>query len=254
MNHLEQREIKLSESLGQLERTKQRLLTEEKLAAVGRLSSAIAHEIRNPVAIIASALSTANRADIQASVRREMFDIAAKEAARLEKLTTDFLAYARPRGPTKTPASLAEALAYVIDVCRARSSEKGVTLSVEEPCALTANMDVTQVQQALINLVMNAVEASPASGNVSLRAVAAGNGLVRIDVEETANPIPAEAAAQIFEPFFTTKPQGTGLGLAIARNIARAHGGDVVLSANRPGCVCFSLTLAADAPPTSTSH
>ena len=253
VNHLEQREKKLSESLEQLERTKERLLTEEKLAAVGRLSSAIAHEIRNPVAIIASALSTANRAGIQASERQEMFDIAAKEAARLEKLTTDFLAYARPPGPTKTPASVAETLAYVIEVCRARSSEKGVTLSVEESCALTANMDVTQVQQALINLVVNAVEASPPSENVSLRAVAAGNGLVRIDIEETANPIPAEAAAHIFEPFFTTKPQGTGLGLAIARNIARAHGGDVVLSANRPGCVCFSLTLAADAPPASTS-
>ena len=253
VNHLEQREKKLSESLEQLELTKERLLTEEKLAAVGRLSSAIAHEIRNPVAIIASALSTANRAGIQASERQEMFDIAAKEAARLEKLTTDFLAYARPPGPTKTPASVAETLAYVIDVCRARSSEKGVTLSVEESCALTANMDVTQVQQALINLVVNAVEASPPSENVSLRAVAAGNGLVRIDIEETANPIPAEAAAHIFEPFFTTKPQGTGLGLAIARNIARAHGGDVVLSANRPGCVCFSLTLAADAPPASTS-
>jgi signal transduction histidine kinase len=101
-------------------------------------------------------------------------------------------------------------------------------------------MDVTQVQQALINLVMNAVEASPPSANVSLRAVTAGKGIVRIDVEETADPIPTDATAHIFEPFFTTKPQGTGLGLAIARNIARAHGGDVVLSADRPGCVCFS--------------
>jgi len=253
VNHLEQREIKLSESLAQLERAKERLLTEEKLAAVGRLSSAIAHEIRNPVAIIASALSTANRAGIQASERLEMFDIAAKEAARLEKLTTDFLAYARPRGPTKVPTSVAAALAYATDVCRARSSEKGVTLSVEESCALMANIDVVLVQQALINLVMNAVEASSPSGNVSLRAVAAGNGLVRIDVEETAKPIPSEATAHIFEPFFTTKPQGTGLGLAIARNIARAHGGDVVLSANRPGCVRFSLTLAVTVAPASTS-
>ena len=253
VNQLGQREMRLSESLEQLQQAKERLLTEEKLAAVGRLSSAIAHEIRNPVAIIASALSTANRAGIQASERREMFDIAAKEAARLEKLTIDFLAYARPRGPTKRPASVAETLAYVIDVCRARSSERGVTLSFEEPCALTVEMDATQVEQALINLVMNAVDASPPSGKVSLRAVAAGNAFVRIDVEESANPIPPEAAAHIFEPFFTTKPQGTGLGLAIARNIARSHGGDLVLSANRPGCVCFSLTLATTAAPSPTS-
>ncbi len=253
VNHLEQREMRLIESLDQLERTRERLLSEEKLAAVGRLSSAIAHEIRNPVAIIASALSTANRAGIESSVRQEMREIAAKEAARLEKLTTDFLSYARPREPEKMRASVSEMLAYVINVCRACSGEKDVILSVEDSGALVADLDAAQVQQALINLVMNAVEASPPSGTVQLRALSGSDGLVQIDVEEAASPIPPEATERIFEPFFTTKPGGTGLGLAIARNIARAHGGDLVLSANQPGCVRFSLTLAKAAGPVPTS-
>jgi signal transduction histidine kinase len=244
VGQLEQREMKLAESLGQLERAKERLLAEEKLAAVGRLSSAIAHEIRNPVGIIASALSTANHAGIQSSEREEMFDIAAKEAARLEKLTSDFLAYARPRGPEKTPAEVAEILGYVAAVCGPRAREMGVCLTVESG-ELTANLDAAQVQQALINLVMNAVDASAPAGRVTLRASSADDGSVRIAVEDAGGPIPAHVVSGIFEPFFTTKPGGTGLGLAIARSIARAHGGELALSANEPGRVCFSLTLPA---------
>lgn len=244
VNNLEQREMKLAESLDQLERARERLLIEEKLAAVGRLSSAIAHEIRNPVAVIASALSTANRADMQSGVREEMREIAVKEAARLEKLTTDFLAYARPPGPKKAPTIVGDMMAYVVDVCRVRANEKGVALSVEGEEALMADLDGGQVQQALINLVMNAVEASPPSGKVTLRAAAVEDGLLQIDVEDAADPVPPDVMVRIFEPFFTTKPGGTGLGLAIARNIARAHGGDLVLSENRPGLVTFSVTLA----------
>jgi signal transduction histidine kinase len=94
-------------------------------------------------------------------------------------------------------------------------------------------------------LVRNAVEATPPGGTVRLRALTDGDRSTRIDVEDDAGCIPPETVARMFEPFFTTKPDGTGLGLAVARNIARAHGGDLVLSANEPGRVCFSMTLAA---------
>ena len=245
VNHLHQKEQRLSESLNELNQTKVRLLTEEKLAAVGRLSSAIAHEIRNPVAVIASALSTASRGNLEASEREEMFGIAAKEAQRLEKMTTDFLAYARPRFPEPASTSVDDTLGYVVDVCRPRASAKQLAMIAESSGGLTANIDGGQVQQALINLVMNAVEASPPGGRVVLRAVAKGKGSIQIDISGTADPVPAAAVGRLFEPFFTTKPTGTGLGLAIALNIARAHQGDLVLSANEPGRVCFSLILPA---------
>jgi len=245
VNQLHQKERRLSESLQELSRTKERLLLEEKLAAVGRLSSAIAHEIRNPVAVIASALSTASRGALNVSEREEMFGIAAKEAARLERLTTDFLTYARPRGPERVPTSVGDTLGYVIDVCRPRSSQKGVTVSATVLGEPVASADPAQVQQALINLVINAVEASAPGGRVALRALSTANGSIRIDIEDTAGPIPAEVVSQIFEPFFTTKTEGTGLGLAIARNIARAHGGDLFLAANQPDQVCFSMVLPA---------
>jgi signal transduction histidine kinase len=248
VKQLNAKESRLSQSLQDLERTRERLLREEKLAAVGRLSSAIAHEIRNPVAIIGSALSTARAEGIQGSEREEMFDIAAKEAGRLEKLTTDFLAYARPRGPERVPSSLDEVIGYVADVCRPRSGERGVSIVAEFGDDQKACVDAGQIQQALINLVMNAIEASAPADQVTLRAVPALDGLVQIDVEDAAGPIPVEVVSRMFEPFFTTKAGGTGLGLAIARNIACAHGGDLVLSVNEPDRVCFSLTLPTTAP------
>jgi signal transduction histidine kinase len=243
VNQLHQKEARLTESLADLERTKERLLQEERLAAVGRLASGIAHEIRNPVSAIVSALSTARGNALVASEREEMFDIAAKESRRLERLTTDFLTYARPRNPQKAPSFLDDTLGYVADVCRPRGNERGVSIHADSSGGLLAHIDASYVQQALVDLVMNAVEASPPEGRVDLRAGANSDGSMRIEVENAGSCIPPASVARIFEPFFTTKAQGTGLGLAIARNIARAHGGDLVLSANEPDCVCFTLTF-----------
>jgi two-component system, NtrC family, sensor histidine kinase HydH len=108
---------------------------------------------------------------------------------------------------------------------------------------LEGDFDPSLVQQALLNLVLNAVDACKPGDAVMLRAAANGDGATKIDVIDPAGPIPGEMTAQLFEPFFTTKPHGTGLGLAIARNIARAHRGDLVLSVNEPARVCFSLEL-----------
>lgn len=242
VKNLRQKEVRLSESLADLQRAEERLVQEGRLAAVGRLSSAIAHEVRNPVSAIVSALATARGGGLSPAEREEMFAIAVKESRRLERLTTNFLAYARPRSPHKTASSLDDTLGYVADSCRPRASECGVSIHVHSS-GVIAELDANDIQQALVNLVMNAVEASSPGGAVDLRAAVNGEGPVRIEVEDAGPSILPSSVARIFEPFFTTKPQGTGLGLAIARNIALAHGGDLVLSANEPGRVCFALTI-----------
>ncbi|HEV2350599.1 MAG TPA: HAMP domain-containing sensor histidine kinase [Terriglobia bacterium] len=243
VDNLRQNQASLSQSLADLKSADEALVREAKLAAVGRLSSAIAHEIRNPVSAIVSALATANRANLAACDRAEMFEIAAKEAGRLEKLTTDFLAYARPREIQRAVCSVEDTLGYVADACRPRAGEKGVNLHTETLAQGSAEIDAGQVEQALVNMVMNAVEASAPGGTVTLRAAAGCNSTIRIDVEDAGDGIPPEIVARVFEPFFTTKPAGTGLGLAIALGIARAHGGNLVLSRNEPGRVCFSMTV-----------
>ena len=240
VNDLRAQESRLTQNLHELDHARERLLQEEKLAVVGRLSSAIAHEIRNPVAMISSSIATAKR--LSGAEREEMFDIASEEASRLLRLTTEFLAYARPRPPKLVLTSVSDTVAYVADAARAHASQKGVQFQIETPGWLMTKMDSGQVQQALLNLIMNAVDAAPAGSTVRLRSQTFDHRLA-ITVENQGLPIASDEVARIFEPFFTTKPQGSGLGLPIARNIARAHGGDLVVEENDAERVCFSMTL-----------
>jgi|HubBroStandDraft_5_1064220.scaffolds.fasta_scaffold72589_1 signal transduction histidine kinase len=244
VNHLRSKQTDLTQSLIELEQAKERLLVEEKLAAVGRFSSAIAHEIRNPVAMISSALSTALNRGPSSTEGQEMFEIAAKEASRLERLTTDFLSYARPRSPSKERGDVSDSIGYIADICRARATELAVTIRTEGEEGLWADLDGGQLQQALLNLAMNAIEASPSGATVVLRGRRA-DGRIWIEVENGYGPIPDASVGCIFEPFFTTKPAGTGLGLAIARNIVLGLGGDLVLSRNQSDVVQFAIVLPA---------
>jgi signal transduction histidine kinase len=230
----------LANNLLELQKTRERLVQEERLAAVGRLSSAIAHEIRNPVAMISSSIATAKQ--FSGNEREEMFEIASEEASRLVRLTTEFLTYARPRALQLAPTSVDDTLSYVIDACRAHVSQHDVQIQVNASQHLAVNVDAGQVQQALINLIMNAADSALPGSTILLNAHPHDHKIC-IDVENTGEAIREQDLARIFEPFFTTKPKGTGLGLAIARGIARAHGGDLVLSANGPKRICFSLLL-----------
>jgi len=245
MQQIREHENELARNLLELKQTRARLLEEETLAAVGRLSSAIAHEIRNPVAMISSSLAMAKRGQLDAENNNEMYEIAAREAFRLEKLTTDFLTYARPRQPEPRPNSVHDTLSYVASVCRAHAGDKQVRIEVEAPESLESELDPAQIQQALLNLVMNAIDASPQGGTVRLQSDWDGSSEVRMSVTNPGPEIPEKVMPRIFEPFFTTKARGTGLGLAIARNIARAHGGELSVSSNQHDNVCFCLRLPA---------
>lgn len=245
VKHLQENEVRLASNIEELDRTRQRLLEEGKLAAVGRLSNSIAHEIRNPVAMISSSLSMATGNGVSESQRQEMFEIAAKEAARLEKLTSEFLAYARPQPINKAVGSASDTLLYVASVCKAFALENGVNLKVEVAPDLNVNMDAPKVHQALLNLVKNAIEASQPQQSVTLHGLLSKERTIWFEVVNAGPAISKDALEQIFEPFFTTKQGGAGLGLAIARNTARAHGGDLFLRVNEPGRVCFTLELPA---------
>lgn len=245
VKHLQENEVRLARNIEELDRTRQRLLEEEKLAAVGRLSNSIAHEIRNPVAMISSSLSMATRDGLTEPQRQEMFDIAAKEAARLEKLTGEFLAYARPQPINKAVVSASDTLLYVASACKAFASDKGVNVDVDVTSDFNVNMDAMKIQQALLNLVRNAIDASQPQQSVTLHGALSAERKIWFEVVNVGPPISKDVLQQIFEPFFTTKQGGAGLGLAIARNIARAHGGDLFLRVNEPGRVCFTLELPA---------
>lgn len=242
VNHLRRKQAELAVSLVELEKTQERLKVEERLAAVGRFSSAIAHEIRNPVAMISSALATAASYGFGEVKSQEMYAIATKEAGRLERLTTDFLVYARPRSPMKVESNLADTIGYICEISKPKADAKGVEVICDSPETLIAPVDAGQLQQALLNLTMNALEASSPEGRITVRGRRASNQIF-IDVENGNGPIPSTVAACIFEPFYTTRPSGTGLGLAIARNIVLAHGGELTLSRNDAELIRFTISI-----------
>jgi signal transduction histidine kinase len=243
VNQLKAKQVRLESSLGLLHTTRERLIMEEKLAAVGRLASGVAHEIRNPVAMISSSLATAAFPTVSEGEREEMFAIAARESKRLENLTADFLTYARPTALRRTTGLINDLLAYIAAAAKARAASRSVSVSSELAEDLSFDFDAPQVEGAVLNLVMNAIDATPEGGKIKLNA-SIEKDMLRIDVEDSGPAIPASDLARVFEPFFTTKSAGTGLGLAIARAAAKAHGGDLLLSQNRDGCVRFSMKLA----------
>jgi two-component system, NtrC family, sensor histidine kinase HydH len=223
-----------------LHRVQDKLVAEEKLAVIGELSSAIAHEIRNPVTMIASSLKMAEAQPENSAIRQEMFQIASQEAKRLENMTTDFLAFARVRKPALSSASVSECLNYIVGLTKAHFTEKELELELICDESLTFEMDSSQMQQALLNLLMNAIKATPRNGKIELGAKKVGDRSV-LYVNNEGEQIADDIAPRIFEPFFTSGNGGTGLGLAIVRNIARAHGGDIYLVENRKGSVQFEM-------------
>ena len=242
VHQLEQNQMRLYENMVELEATREKLAIEERLAAVGRLASGIAHEIRNPVAMIASSLSTACYPGADTSERDEMFAIAAREAKRLEILTLDFLTYAHPSPPQRSLYPITDILRHVANATRVRASDRAIEVDYSSSDELMADIDPSQVEGALVNLGFNAVDATPDHGRIAFRTGVKGR-TVYIEVENTGCAIAETHLLRVFEPFFTTKPRGTGLGLAIARTVAQTHGGDLWVSNNENGAVAFTMTI-----------
>ncbi|MBI2424115.1 MAG: HAMP domain-containing histidine kinase [Candidatus Hydrogenedentes bacterium] len=234
----------LERTIAELEQTRDRLVAEKRLAAVGRLASAVAHEIRNPVAMIVSALDTVKRNPANPGLSTEFCEIAATEAHRLERLTAEFLNFARTKKPDIKPVAVRPALEYVAKLAEAYCPEDGPEINLECALPLEAPMDEFQIHQALLNLVLNAIQHAPPGGRVSLGAER-HNGTVDFFVENTGDPVSQDHDDEVFEPFYTTRHTGTGLGLPISRKIARAHGGDLNLTRNDPDHIRFTLSLPA---------
>ena len=247
MRILRSHQTALGRTLSDLQSARESLVREEKLAAVGRLASGIAHEIRNPVAMITSALATAEDGAADAKERAEMFAIAHHQAKRLEKLTTGFLNYARPAVPRRVSIAVDDLIGAVEAVTRIRAEERGIRVSSRIERHGTASIDASQVEGALLNLCLNAIEAMDSNGEIRLLADLEGD-VLRIEVRNSGHAIPQPYLERIFEPFFTTRANGTGLGLAIARGIARAHGGDLWVGSNEEGSVAFTMTLTSGTP------
>ncbi|HVH44338.1 MAG TPA: ATP-binding protein, partial [Labilithrix sp.] len=212
----------------------------EALSAMGELAMNLAHEIRNPLnaAVLQLHLLTRNldRIDTDESTRGALKDrtrVVGDEIGRLNRLLTEFLELARPRGIAREPVHLPRLVDEVLDLEEESAKGRGVKIVRDLPsdgCVVIGDRE--KLKQVTINLVVNALEAMKLGGALAVR-VRAENELVVMTVEDSGHGIASELLPNVFDPFFTTKEAGTGLGLSIVRKIVDQHGGDVVIQSER---------------------
>jgi PAS domain S-box-containing protein len=246
--------------LGQQRRTQEELRRNERLATLGQLSAGVAHEIRNPLAGIGTSAQVLLRRFEPRDERARFARVILDEVARLDRLVTHLLQYARPRTPELAPQQLAECLEQVRERTAETANDAGIQVELDAPRALSAvHVDRDLVLQVLYNVTLNAIQAMPKGGTLryELRRTrrrrpnrgpgrrasdapsrgAADPGWIdyqQIRVIDTGSGIPRAIQSKLFDPFFTTRARGTGLGLAISHTIMQEHGGAIEI-ASREG-------------------
>jgi signal transduction histidine kinase len=236
-------------------RAQREMAQRERLSSLGRLSTVIAHEVRNPLMIIKAALHTLRRPDLAPGELREVAADIDGEVARLNRMVNDVLDFARPITFELAPADINA-------VCResaaAAQVAPGAAVMVQtDPSAGTIVTDAERLRLALINLLVNARHAveGRADGRVTLSTARTPQGLI-VSVADNGVGISAPDLPRVFDPFFTTRRGGTGLGLPIAKNIVEGLGGSIAVTseAGRGTDIRITLPLAAAPPSVVHSH
>jgi two-component system NtrC family sensor kinase len=227
----------------------------EKLAAVGRLAAGVVHEINNPLATIAACAESLEQRIEEGSFEAseaandliEYLGLIKSEAFRCKTITTDLLDFSRIRTGERTAVDAGEIVRSAANLISHQKRAEDITHKMEIASdLLEISADGGQIQQAIIALATNAIDAMPSGGTLTFRVFANGSR-VAIEVEDTGTGIPPENMSKIYEPFFTTKEvgKGTGLGLAVCYGIISEHGGRLSVRSNVGKGTTFCIFLPA---------
>lgn len=229
---------------GERDAVEERLTQAEHMAEIGRLATALAHEVKNPLAGISGAIQIIGDAMASDNPHRPIIHEILGQIRRLDATVRDLLLYSRPLPSKPSVVSLRVVVDRVLTVLHEEPAMHRVRIEPRiSRHAAHVVADEGQVEQMLINLLLNAAHASR-DGDVIRVTTSAANGMVRLSVEDEGQGMPPEIRARAFEPFFTTKAKGTGLGLAICRRIVEALGGRISLES----AVGRGTTVSVDLP------
>ena len=224
-------------------RLERELAERERLASLGRMAATVAHEIKNPLSAIKSIAQVMREDESLRNEYERDLGLIVGETDRLSQSVTQLLSFARRESPAGQPLSVDELVRSVADLFRANASEQGIVLDCEVRVqAELTGRSVAALRDALSNLLLNALQATPQGGKVELIAAAANGDLV-ISVQDSGSGVPADLRERIWEPFFTTRQRGTGLGLAIVRKRVQEVGGSASLEAPNGRGALFQLRL-----------
>jgi hypothetical protein len=198
----------------------------ERMANLGELAAAVAHEIKNPLAGISGAIQVIAEEFRDDDSKREIVSDILSEIERLDKTVRDLLIFAKPTSPKKISVDISSVIERSVGLARAKAEKQNVKIVVNPSSDAIIRIDPEQIAQVLLNIMLNAIHAMPEGGSLIINHYKEDDNLI-IDIKDTGHGIPPDKLQNIFKPFYTTKHTGTGLGLSISKNIVEAHGGEI---------------------------
>lgn len=236
-DELGERTDELRRSYSELRIVQEELVRKEQLAAVGELSAVIAHEVRNPLAIIKNAISSLRRPTLRDGDRGVLLGILDEEVDRLNRLVRNLLAYARPVAPQGEPVDVLAVAEEAVEVARAAHEDPdAIEVKLETDGVAPIDADPTLLRQAIENVAANAMQAMPDGGTLTVRvsSIPGSPPRLQLEFEDSGTGMTPEVLVKAINPFFTTRPSGTGLGLAIVDRVVKNHGGSISIE-SEPG-------------------
>lgn len=236
---------------GDLEKNRELLERSNKLSALGKMASGIAHEIRNPLTAIKMLIYAMRSSPENVSEAQQDLEVIIKEIDRIDLFIQDFLKFARPAEPSMTPVNVHEILRETIHLLGPRFRQNNILLAenyqAESP---VLSADPHQLKQVIINLLLNAIDAMPSGGRLTIGTrkqtvseTQNGKDILQIYVSDAGKGISEEIKDTLFDPFVKSKEEGVGLGLSISQRIAELHGGWIEAENNPEGGATFIVNL-----------
>jgi len=227
---------------------REELSQQERLAVAGQLTAAFAHEVGTPLNLVSGHIQILQGEPGIGVQQKERLDTVMAQIGRVSEIVRKLTGLARPMEPKKERVEFKSVLNELQRLWAPALSMRGVQLQAHVPSSCTLFVDRKQLEQLLINLVNNSLDAMPGGGDIVLRAdLAESNGFYEFELSDNGSGVPADIIGKVFKPLVTTKPEGmgTGLGLSICREIVRTHGGEISLKSEEGRGTTVKLSLPA---------
>ena len=239
-----QMEEKIQKTTAVLRKTEAQLVRSDKLAALGQLAAGVAHEIRNPLTSINILIHSLTENYPAGSSNREDFKVIAEEINRINEIVDQFLRFAKPAPPLLAKAEVLSIFEETLQLLRPQIEKQQILVQKDFQPLPSILMDREQMKQAILNLLLNAVQAMPKGGRLALKGrVPEGNRWVQLSIQDSGVGIPGEDIDKLFNPFFSTKEGGVGLGLSITHRIIDQHDGKIEVESTPGKGTLFTVWL-----------